>query len=46
VLSSPPIEHGCFGAISESHLGGVGLDLMLAGFAPDDEPDLGRSGSA
>jgi hypothetical protein len=29
-----------------SHLAAVGLDLVLAGFAPDDQPDLGRGGSA
>jgi hypothetical protein len=29
-----PIENGRFGAVPGSHLGGVGLDLMLAGFAP------------
>ena len=41
-----PIEHGRFGAVPGSHLGGVGLDLMLAFLAPDDQPDLGRGGDA
>ena len=36
-----PIEN-----VSGSHLRGVGLDLMLAGFARDDQADLGRGGSA
>jgi len=29
-----PIEQGPFGAITSSHLGGIGLDLMLAILAP------------
>src|SRR5262245_2929738 len=35
----PPreIEHGRSGALSSRHLGGVGLDLVVAGFAGDDE---------
>jgi hypothetical protein len=40
-----PIEHGRFGAVPSSHLGGIGLDLMLAILAPHDQPDLCR-GSA
>jgi len=44
---------GRFGAVPGSHLGephrcdllsGFGLDLMLAGFVPYDQPDLGRGG--
>jgi hypothetical protein len=31
--------------LSASHIRWVGLDLMPAGFAPDDQPVLGRSGS-
>jgi hypothetical protein len=31
-----PIEHWRFGAVPSSHLGGVGLDLMLASLAPHD----------
>ena len=34
-----PIEHWRFGAAPSSHLGGVGLDLMLAFLAPHDEPE-------
>jgi hypothetical protein len=30
-----------FGAALGSHLGGIGLDLMLAFLAPDDQPNLG-----
>jgi hypothetical protein len=41
-----PIENRSAGAAPSSHLGWVGLDLMLAGFAPDDEPHASRSGSA
>jgi hypothetical protein len=36
-----PIEHGRFGTIPSSHLGGIGLDLMPAILAPHDQPDLG-----
>jgi len=32
-----PIEHRRLGAISSGHFAGVGLDLMLALLAPDDE---------
>src|SRR6516165_2333569 len=41
-----PIENGGARAVSLRHLGGVGLNLMLTSFAPDDQPDLGRSGGA
>jgi hypothetical protein len=34
-----PIEHGRFDAISSGRLGGVGLDLMLAVLAPNDQSD-------
>ena len=40
------LKHGHFGAIASSHLGGVGLDLMPASFAPDDQPHAGRGGNA
>jgi hypothetical protein len=33
-----PIEHGHVGAAPSSYLGGIGLDLMLAFLAPDDQP--------
>jgi hypothetical protein len=36
-----PIEHRRLGAIPSSHLGGIGLDRMLAFLAPHDQPDLG-----
>jgi hypothetical protein len=38
-----PIEHWHFGAIPSSHLGGVGLDLMLAFLAPNDQRDSGST---
>ena len=41
-----PIENGGVRAASLRHLGRVRLDLMLTGFAPDDQPDQGRSGGA
>jgi len=31
-----PIEHGRFGAIPGSHLGGIGFDLMAAFPGPHD----------
>jgi hypothetical protein len=31
-----PSEHRRFSALPLGHLAGVGLDLMLAGFTPDD----------
>jgi hypothetical protein len=34
-------DHGRFGAVPSSHLGRVGLDLMPAILAPNDQPDLG-----
>jgi hypothetical protein len=37
---------GRFGAVLSGHLGGVGLDLMLARLARDDQPDAGRGGDA
>jgi hypothetical protein len=33
-----PIEHGRFGAVPGSHLGGIGFDLIPAFLAPHDEP--------
>jgi hypothetical protein len=36
-----PIGHGRFGTVPLSHLGRVGLDLMLAFPAPNDQPDAG-----
>jgi hypothetical protein len=35
------IEHGRFGATPGGDLGGIGLDLMLAFLAPNDQPDAG-----
>jgi hypothetical protein len=32
-----------FGAVPSSHFGGIGLDLMRAPLAPDDQPDAGGS---
>ena len=45
VISRPLEERGAR-TVSGSHLRGVGLNLMLADFVPDDEADLGRGGSA
>jgi hypothetical protein len=36
-----PIGHSRFGAVPLGHLGGIGLDLMLAFLAPNDQPDAG-----
>jgi hypothetical protein len=36
-----PIRHGLFAAVPSSHLGGIGLDLMLAFLAPNDQPHAG-----
>jgi hypothetical protein len=36
-----PSRAGFFASIQSSHLGGVGLDLMLAFLAPYDQPDAG-----
>jgi hypothetical protein len=36
-----PIGHSSFGAVSLGHFAGVGLNLMLAILAPNDQPDLG-----
>ena len=41
-----PIEDRRFGAVPGSDLSRVGLNLMLGGFAPDDEPHACRSGGA
>src|SRR6516164_1382243 len=41
-----PIEHGRLSAVAGSHLGGIGLDLMSAGFAPNHEPHLRRCSAA
>jgi hypothetical protein len=41
-----PIEHGRFGALPSGHLGGAGLDLVLAALAPDDQPDAGGGSAA
>src|SRR5437879_2067599 len=35
-----PIRNRHFGAVAPRHLGGIGLDLMLA-IAPNDQPDAG-----
>ena len=37
-----PIGHGRLGAVPSSHLGGIGLDLMAAIAAPNDETNAGR----
>jgi hypothetical protein len=37
----PLIVHGCFAAVPTSHLAGVGLNLVPAILAPDDQPDAG-----
>jgi len=36
-----PIGHRRFGAVLLGHLGGIGLDLMAAILAPNDQPDAG-----
>jgi hypothetical protein len=36
-----PIDHGRFGAVASSHLGGVGLNPMLAFLAPNDQLHAG-----
>jgi hypothetical protein len=41
-----PIEHGGPGAVPLGHLGLVGLGVMAAFLAPDDEPQVGRCGAA
>jgi hypothetical protein len=33
-MALAPIEHGRFGAAPSSHIGGIGLDLMLAMLTP------------
>jgi hypothetical protein len=40
-----PIEGRRFNAITSSHLGGIGLDLMLAFLAPHDQPDACSGGA-
>ena len=40
-----PIEDGRFGAIPSSHLGRVGLDLVLAILAPNYKPHVGSGGA-
>jgi hypothetical protein len=34
--------YGCVGAIPLGHLSRIGLDLVLAGLTPHDEPNTGR----
>jgi hypothetical protein len=41
-----PIKDWRSGTVLSSHLGGIGLDLMLASVAPDDQPDLGGGAPA
>jgi len=41
-----PIEHGRFGAVPLGHLGRIGLYLMPAILAPNDQPDAGRGSVA
>jgi hypothetical protein len=41
-----PIRDGHLRAIARGHLGGVGLDLMVAIEAADDQPNVGRCGVA
>jgi hypothetical protein len=41
-----PIENRSLRTVAGSQLGGIGLDLMLAGFAPDDQPQVGRRSAA
>ena len=36
-----PIRHGGLGTVSLRLFGGIGLDLMLAVLAPNDQPDAG-----
>jgi hypothetical protein len=36
-----PIGHGHFGTVPLGHVGRVGLDLMAAILAPNDQPDAG-----
>jgi hypothetical protein len=40
------IGHGSFGVVPSGHLGGVGLDLMTVGFAPDDLPNMVNGSTA
>jgi hypothetical protein len=39
-----PIKDRRFGAVASSHLGGIGLHLMLASLAPNEQPDAGYGG--
>jgi hypothetical protein len=41
-----PIEHGPSRAVPSSHLGGIGLDPMLASLTPNDQPHAGGGGIA
>jgi hypothetical protein len=41
-----PIRHGSFSAVSLRHLAGVGLDLMLAIPAPNDQSEVSPRGAA
>jgi hypothetical protein len=36
-----PIRHGGLGTVSLCHLRGIGLDMILAALAPNDQPDAG-----
>jgi hypothetical protein len=38
-----PVRDGHLGAVALRYLGGVGLDLMVAIDAPDDQPHMGRA---
>jgi hypothetical protein len=42
---SRQLSKDSLGAVPSSHLSRIGLELMLAGFAPDDEPYLGCGGA-
>jgi hypothetical protein len=42
--SSMPIRARHLGGVALRHFGGVGLGLVAAIEAPDDQPHLGRSG--
>jgi hypothetical protein len=41
-----PVGDAHLGTVALSHLGGVGLDLVPAIEAPDDQPHMGRRGVA
>jgi hypothetical protein len=40
-----PIGHSRFGAVPLGHLGRIGLNLMAAILAPNDQPDAGAGGT-